>query len=303
MDDRRDKRKPGSPGPAREQRATQSKKADEASANTPDQSLRGRSLSDYKPGGPLSADQPEPTTGDARRHGGLLSRFAGWRRHAKPDGATSQSAPPADRTGRPDQEDAGQEQRAPRAGDWRASDFEQHELEVWDRYNAAPFELPEAPDDTYERIILDARKQRQRSRSGFSHGAGNANQDEDQDEDDQDEDRDVDDVDDADAAWEEGWDDTWATQDDSWLNEASPDKKSKSEKGRRATDEEENDSDDPPQRGQSARERGGRSRPRDQGSSRPDTFFRLTRTETTTAFGAEIGWLRRLLRRRPASAA
>src|SRR5262245_43789991 len=36
--------------------------------------------------------------------------------------------------------------RAPRAGDWKASDFSPDELEDWDHQDAAPFDLPPDPD-------------------------------------------------------------------------------------------------------------------------------------------------------------
>src|SRR5262249_25117219 len=36
--------------------------------------------------------------------------------------------------------------RVPRAGDWKASDFSQDELAVWDHHDAAPFDLPPDPD-------------------------------------------------------------------------------------------------------------------------------------------------------------
>src|SRR5579883_214775 len=135
---------------------------------------RKRSLSDYKPGAASSdadsaADQPTKLKG-----GGLLKRFAGSADQGqagardKTLGASqgkSQSKP----KGKTNDRDSAAGQRAPRAGEWSASDFDSHELEAWAHQDDAPFELPESPDDTYERTIQEARRARERSRGGVSY--------------------------------------------------------------------------------------------------------------------------------------
>jgi len=145
---------------------------------------RKRSLSDYKPGATESADEPSPAEQPTLlKGGGLLQRFRSGQAQAgapgdgsgdtgaKASGGSqgkargSTSDPKAKGAG----SDAGDGQRAPRAGEWSASDFDSHELEAWDHHDDAPFELPESPDDTYERTIQDARKARERSRSGASY--------------------------------------------------------------------------------------------------------------------------------------
>lgn len=295
MDDRRDSRNNKRRQAPREQRPTDGDK--------PSDVARGRTLNDYKPGGPLS---PEPQSSPhASQAGGLLSRFAGWRKpQAGDDEDSLSSADEPGRDGAPDK--AGSQvgrQRAPRAGDWRASDFAPHELEHWDRNDAAPFELPEASDDTYERVILDARRQREHSRSGFSHGVDErdaADEDIEGEEDDE-----VDE--DEDGGWEEGWDGEWANEDD-WLNE-SP-RQQPPRRTQAPDDEADDDPDDGPGGGSPARRpvRGPHPQPRrhirrDPRSGRLDGFFRLMCAEIAASFSAEIAWLLRRFRRRPAAAA
>jgi hypothetical protein len=76
-------------------------------------------------------------------------------------------------------------ERTPRAGEWRASDFDSSELEAWDRSDAAPFDLP---NDAYAPYAPYGNA----GRSG--RGAQNRRA-----------------SDDRDAAWETGtWDTGWA---------------------------------------------------------------------------------------------
>ena len=85
--------------------------------------------------------------------------------------------------------------RAPRAGEWKASDFDARQLEEWDRYEAVPFELPPDPDDSGERYAA-GRNDRRRNRSGRHDGW----------------DEDIDWDDNWDGGWETGsWDVEWAT--------------------------------------------------------------------------------------------
>jgi hypothetical protein len=47
--------------------------------------------------------------------------------------------------------------RKPKAGDWRATDFDQDTLEAWDRQDSAPFPLPEDPYASSESSAYDRR--------------------------------------------------------------------------------------------------------------------------------------------------
>lgn len=156
------------------------------------ESARKRSLSDYKPGATdATADEPaaaaDQPTEQAR--GGLLSRFAAppstplgqtpdqGRGQSSAGGQPGQPQPPSKPLAKgatPRQPSSpvnsgADAERAPRAGEWSASDFDSHELEAWDHHDDAPFELPESPDDTYERTINEARKAHQRNRSGAAY--------------------------------------------------------------------------------------------------------------------------------------
>jgi Protein of unknown function (DUF4012) len=87
--------------------------------------------------------------------------------------------------------------RLPQAGDWRASDFSDEQLENWDRRDAAPFDLPPDPDAPLRRP--DARAAGRPSDGRPSDGRRQGRQGWD---------------DDLDAAWETGtWDTGWATGD------------------------------------------------------------------------------------------
>ena len=113
--------------------------------------LSGRYNESNTPG---PSQQPAPPTG------GLLSRFGG--QQASPPPRASGRAP-----GRTPGEDPGWHglangarklgenlrrmtegalQRAPRHGDWRATDFAPHEIDDWDQRGAVPFDLPPDPD-------------------------------------------------------------------------------------------------------------------------------------------------------------
>ncbi len=82
--------------------------------------------------------------------------------------------------------------RMPQAGDWRASDFSDDQLEAWDRRDAAPFDLPPDPDAPLRGRRPDARAA---GGSGDVRRQGRRGRD-----------------DDLDAAWETGtWDTGWAT--------------------------------------------------------------------------------------------
>lgn len=50
--------------------------------------------------------------------------------------------------------------RTPRAGEWRATDFDQDTLEEWDRNDSAPFELPPDPDDESREYRASSRSAR-----------------------------------------------------------------------------------------------------------------------------------------------
>ena len=107
----------------------------------------------------------------------------------------------------------GGEDRTPRAGDWKATDFDPNELEEWDRRDSAPFEVPPDPDEPYasprERQRYDDQPRRSGGRGG---GRGEPPRDNRRW-------RDWDDEPDGwgndegeDFAWETGsWDTNWAT--------------------------------------------------------------------------------------------
>ncbi|WIG58113.1 MAG: hypothetical protein OJF49_000858 [Ktedonobacterales bacterium] len=56
--------------------------------------------------------------------------------------------------------------RAPRAGEWRASDFDRHELKAWDENDEAPFDVPDEPEFGDER----PRRSEPRPRDGAARG-------------------------------------------------------------------------------------------------------------------------------------
>ena len=56
--------------------------------------------------------------------------------------------------------------RTPRAGEWRATDFDQDILEEWDRNDSAPFELPPDPDDESGEYRASSRSARRDERRG-----------------------------------------------------------------------------------------------------------------------------------------
>ncbi len=83
--------------------------------------------------------------------------------------------------------------RTPRAGEWKASDFDDSELEAWDREEQVPFDLPPNPDDPFDRRYDDSRRAPAQPR-------GSARR------------RYADDEAEWNAGWETGtWDTGWAT--------------------------------------------------------------------------------------------
>ncbi len=111
------------------------------------------------------ANSRPPGNPSGPRGGGLLSRYGG-----RPDdgdeglrGAWQAFTGQARRLGDNLRRATGGE-RSPRAGEWKATDFDSGTLDDWDRHDAAPFELPPDPDaPAYER---DREAGRGRSRSG-----------------------------------------------------------------------------------------------------------------------------------------
>ena len=138
---------------------------------------RKRSLNDYKPG----AAEPSPAEQATELgRGGLLRRFASQAGQPAPqpgeaDAQVTQQGARGKSKSKPQSKPSSRgsndavDERAPRAGEWSASDFDSHELEAWDHHDDAPFALPESPDDTYERTIQEARKAHDRSRNGAAY--------------------------------------------------------------------------------------------------------------------------------------
>lgn len=90
---------------------------------------------------------------------------------------------------RPARGSRGDSARTPRAGDWRASDFDSRQLEAWDQHDDVPFDLPEAPDDPYAPYSPYGGK----GRGGSNRGGGRRREN-------------------WDAEWGTGtWDTGWAT--------------------------------------------------------------------------------------------
>ena len=93
--------------------------------------------------------------------------------------------------------------RAPRAGNWMATDFKPDELETWDRDDSAPFDVPVDPDESYAGRPVgrsprgDYRDYPAPKNSSSGSGRGRGPQDWEDDE--------------WDGAWETGtWDTGWA---------------------------------------------------------------------------------------------
>jgi hypothetical protein len=99
--------------------------------------------------------------------------------------------------------------RVPRAGDWKASDFSQDELAVWDHHDTAPFDLPPDPDAAEQaRSRRDGQQEAGPRRSGADDrtrpraGDGRRSLDDNMGWND----------DEDDGGWESGtWDTRWAT--------------------------------------------------------------------------------------------
>lgn len=136
---------------------------------------------------PASRPAPPPT-------GGLLSRFGSQQ------GAPQQPAPGDEEGGWRGLANGARKfgqnlrrmtegalQRAPRHGDWRATDFAPHEIDDWDQYGDVPFDLPPDPDaPEYDAPhARDARESRgargaqgSRGQASGSRGGRRADQDE-----------------------------------------------------------------------------------------------------------------------------
>ncbi|MEO7001174.1 MAG: hypothetical protein ABI068_05190, partial [Ktedonobacterales bacterium] len=112
--------------------------------------------------------------------------------------------------------DTAGDDRSPRAGEWKASDFDARELEAWDRYEAVPFDLPPNPDDSGEQYAARNDRSVDRGSSRRSRRRGDWDDLDDRDWDDQ-----------RGGGWETGsWDVNWATglhtgsgADDGWGDE------------------------------------------------------------------------------------
>ena len=101
--------------------------------------------------------------------------------------------------------------RTPRAGEWKATDFDPHELEEWDRRDSAPFEVPPDPDQPYASGRPSSRFDDAPRYSAAGGGGGGGAPPRDnrrwRDWDD-----DPEGWEEEDAAWETGtWDTGWAT--------------------------------------------------------------------------------------------
>ncbi len=94
------------------------------------------------------SNSPEPAQQPAPPTGGLLSRFGGPQEPAPSEepgwrGLANGARKLGQNLRRMTE---GALQRAPRHGDWRATDFAPHEIDDWDQRGAVPFELPPDPD-------------------------------------------------------------------------------------------------------------------------------------------------------------
>jgi uncharacterized protein DUF4012 len=113
--------------------------------NPPPEPRKGLLSGQYADSGgrPPARDQPAQT-------GGLLSRFGGDSESAPPEreeGGWHGLAGGARRMGENLRRmTEGALRRAPRHGDWRATDFSPHEIAEWDRRGEVPFEVPRDPD-------------------------------------------------------------------------------------------------------------------------------------------------------------
>lgn len=129
--------------------------------NPPPEPRKGLLSGQYAESGGHGPDrgQPAPT-------GGLLSRFGGESEPAPPqreEGGWRGLAGGARKLGENLRRmTEGALQRAPRHGDWRATDFSPHEIAEWDHRGEVPFDMPPDPDapDWDEDDAHDARRSR-----------------------------------------------------------------------------------------------------------------------------------------------
>ena len=107
----------------------------------------------------------------------------------------------------------GGEDRRPRAGNWKATDFAPHELEEWDRRDSAPFEVPPDPDQPYASGRAPQRYEDSRHYAAAGSGGGGRREPPRDNRRWRDWDDEPDGWDDEDdSAWETGtWDTGWAT--------------------------------------------------------------------------------------------
>ncbi len=154
------------------------------------------------PSGPRNGSSRSGNGGHAPSGGGLLSRARGRGDREMLRDAFTALGDQARRLGENVRRAAGKV-RAPKSGDWRASDFDQRTLDSWDQDERVPFAVPDEPDmgDPRTRPAADRRRYAPsdaREYGGRGSGGRGAPRGWDDDE--------------WDAGWETGtWDTGWAT--------------------------------------------------------------------------------------------